>query len=294
MMPSNSVLGRRGVGVALVAPALVVFVLFAFLPFLHSVYLSFFRWNGISSPVPVGIDNYVRILTDPGTSVAFLHALVLILFYGGVTTAIGFTLACLMGSARIRGMKVFRTLLFLPYVIAPAAVGVVWRWLLSPEGPFNTLLRAVGLGGLARPWLGDFDWALPSVGVIGTWMLYGVVMVLLLAGVQRIPLELYEAGRLDGAGPVRLAWAITMPSLRAELAVVLVLTTTTALRNFDLIYVTTRGGPGTSTVVPSWLVYREAFVAGNVGSAGAMAVILTLVVGILCAVLLPLARERNG
>ena len=261
-----------------VTPAAIIFVLFAVLPFLNSVVLSFTSWNGATSPRSVGFDNYLRILTDPGVSVAFLHALVLIGFYSVLTTAVGFSLACFMGSGSVRGLTFFRTVLFLPYVMAPVAVGVIWRWILAPDGLVNEMFDALGLGALARPWLGDFTWALPSVGVVGSWTLYGVAMVLLLAAVQRVPNELYEAARLDGAGPIREAWMITLPSLRAELAVVLVLTVTAALRNFDLIFATTRGGPGTATSVPSWLVYHEAFIVGDVGSASAMAVLLTLVV----------------
>jgi raffinose/stachyose/melibiose transport system permease protein len=124
------------------------------------------------------------------------------------------------------------------------------------------------------------------VGVIGTWMLYGLVMVLLLAAVQRIPMDLYEAARLDGAGPVREFFAVTLPGVRQEVVVVLVLSTTAALRNFDLIYVTTQGGPGTSTEVPSWMVYRQAFFVGNLGKASALGVLLTALILLLSMLIL--------
>jgi raffinose/stachyose/melibiose transport system permease protein len=136
----------------------------------------------------------------------------------------------------------------------------------------------IGLGSWARPWLGDFTWSLPAVGLIGTWMVYGLVMMLLLAAVQRVPLDLYEAARLDGAGPVREFFAVTLPGVQQEVVVVLVLSTTAALRNFDLIYVTTQGGPGTSTEVPSWMVYRQAFFVGDLGKASALGVLLTALI----------------
>ena len=108
----------------------------------------------------------------------------------------------------------------------------------------------VGLGSLAQSWLGDFDVALPAVGLVGTWVCYGLAMVLLTAGVQKIPPSLYDAARVDGAGIVREFFAVTLPALRGEIAVALTLTTIYALRNFDLVYITTKGGPGDATSVP--------------------------------------------
>jgi raffinose/stachyose/melibiose transport system permease protein len=268
----------RRIGYAFIAPAVVIYVLFVLAPFLHSVYLSFFSWDGVGPQTFAGLANYRAILASPALTFAFVHAFVLIFFYAVLTTLIGLLLAAVMGRSRMRGLAVFRTILFVPYVIAPTAIAVIWRWLLAPDGPLNSVLTAVGLGRLTRPWLGDFSLALPSVGLVGTWVLFGLAMVLLIAGVQKIPTELYEAARIDGAGPVREFLAVTLPGLRNEIVVVLVLTVTAALRNFDLIYVMTQGGPGTSTEVPSWLVYNQAFVVGSVGAAAAIGVVLALLI----------------
>jgi raffinose/stachyose/melibiose transport system permease protein len=154
-------------------------------------------------------------------------------------------------------------------------VAFAWVWIYAPDGPLNEALRAVGLGSLARGWLGDFTWALPALGLVGTWVMFGLCLVLFLAGIQKIPQSLYEAARVDGAGRVREFFAVTLPGLRGELAVALTLTTIMALRTFDLIYVSTQGGPGTSTTVPSVLVYQNAFSNGRVGLAAAVAVVLT-------------------
>jgi raffinose/stachyose/melibiose transport system permease protein len=276
----------RFIGYAYLLPALAVYALFLLIPFGHSVYLSFFSWDGITDKEYVGLANYTEALASPEVRGAFTHAFVLIGFYALLTTAIALVLVGIIGSMRVRGLVVLRTILFLPYVIAPVVTGVTWRWLLSPEGPVNGAFRAVGLGSWARPWLGDFHWALPSVGVMGTWMLYGLVMVLLLAAAQRIPLDLYEAARLDGAGPVREFFAVTLPGVRNEIVVVLVLAVTAALRNFDLIYATTQGGPGNSTQVPSWMVYRQAFFVGDLGKASALGVLLTVLILILSLLIL--------
>jgi raffinose/stachyose/melibiose transport system permease protein len=276
----------RFVGYVYLLPALLVYVLFLLAPFGHSVYLSFYSWDGISLHKYVGWANYTDALGSAEIRGAFVHAFVLIGFYALLTTAVALVLVGIMGGLRVRGLTALRTILILPYVIAPVVTGVAWRWLLSPDGPINGIFRSVGLGSWARPWLGNFDWALPSVGLIGTWMLYGLVMMLLLAGVQRISLDLYEAARLDGANPVREFFAVTLPGVRQEVVVVLVLSTTAALRNFDLIYVTTQGGPGTTTEVPSWMVYRQAFFVGDLGKASALGVLLTVVILVLSLLIL--------
>ena len=165
-----------------------------------------------------------------------------------------------MSRTRVRGLALFRTVLFLPQVIALVVVAVMWRMIYEPDGGLiNEGLRAIGLGGLAQNWLGSFSLALPSVGLIGTWVMYGLAMVLFTAGVQKIPQSLYDAARMDGAGPVREFFAVTLPGLRNEIAVALTLTTIQALRSFDLVYITTGGGPGDSTTVPAFEVYNRAF-----------------------------------
>ena len=191
---------------------------------------------------------------------------------------LGLFLVALLSRIRVRGIAGFRAILFLPQVVALVAVGVVWRWILAPEGPLNEGLRAIGLGSLARPWLGDFTWALPSVGLVGTWVTFGLAMVLLVAGVQKIPTSLYDAARVDGAGPLREFFVVTLPGLRNEIVVVLVLTTTTALRSFDLVYVMTGGGPGTSTSVPSYRLYTAAFQTGEAGLGAAIGIVLALAI----------------
>ena len=240
--------------------------------------ISLYEWNGNTLATFVGLENYAEVVGDPALRSSFGHALVLIGFYAIVPLAVGLVLAAILARARVRGLGFFRTVVFLPQVVAMVVIAVAWRRMYAPDGSVNDLLRAVGLDSLARGWLGDYTAALPAVGFIGTWFEIGLVTVLLLAGMGRIPGELYEAARLDGAGPVREFLSVTLPSLRGEIAVALTLTVIAALRTFDLVYVTTRGGPGTSTSVPSYEVYNRAFQQGRVGSAAAIAVVLTLVI----------------
>jgi raffinose/stachyose/melibiose transport system permease protein len=269
----------RRIGYLYAAPALAVFAAFVLAPFGHAFWLSLWEWDGVTPATWVGLDNYADVVSDPALRRAFGHALVLIAFYALLPVAIGLLLAGVLARVRVRGLAFFRTVIFLPQVIAMVVVAVMWRMIYDPQnGALNEGLRAVGLGSLAQNWLGDFDRALPSVGLIGTWVMYGLAMVLLTAGVQKIPPSLYDAARVDGAGPVREFFAVTLPALRGEIAVALTLTTIAALRNFDLVYITTSGGPGDATSVPAFQVYARAFETGQVGSAAAVGLTLTAVI----------------
>ena len=226
----------------------------------------------------MGLDNYADLAGDAAFRAAIGNALVLILFYAVIPLVVGLVLAAVLRRGQVRGMGVFRTVIFLPQVIALVVVAVAWRQIYSPVGPLNQLLDAVGLGALARGWLGDPSTALIAVGVIGTWIEMGLVMLLMLSGMSRIPQELFEAARLDGAGPVKEFFAIILPAVRGEITVALVLTIIAALKTFDLVYMTTSGGPGNSTTVPSYEVYFRAFDLREVGSASAVAIVLTLLI----------------
>ena len=265
-------------GYLYIAPALVVYAVFLLFPLLRAVQLSFYEWNGLTLGTWAGLRNYADIVADPALRAAFGHAAVLVVFFAIIPTAVGLVLAAVVARARVRGLTVFRTVIFLPQVIAMVVVAVTWRQIYAPDGPLNDLLRLVGLDSLARGWLGDFDLALPAVGMVGTWVCIGLCFVLFLAGTGKIPRELYDAARVDGAGAIREFTSVTLPALRNELVVALTLTVIAALRTFDLVYVTTGGGPGNATTVPSYEVYRRAFELGQVGSAAAIGVTLTVII----------------
>lgn len=268
----------RAVGWLYVLPALLVYAAFLLYPLLRAVQISLYDWNGNTLATWAGLDNYVEVVGDPALRASFGHALVLIAFYALLPLVVGLVLAAVLGRAKVRGLGFFRTVVFLPQVVAMVVIAVAWRRMYAPDGSINDLLSAIGLDALTRGWLGDYTAALPAVGLIGTWFEIGLVTVLLLAGMGKIPTELYEAARLDGAGAVREFLVVTLPALRGEIAVALTLTVIAALRTFDLVYVTTRGGPGTSTSVPSYEVYNRAFQQGRVGSAAAIAVVLTVII----------------
>ncbi len=268
----------RRIGYLFLAPAFLIYAAFTLVPLAHAVNLSFFEWDGLTPGTFVGLRNYAAFFTDPLIRSSYGHTLVLIVFFSFLPITIGLLLAAALSRIRIRGLTVFRTILFVPVIITNVVVAVTWAWIYAPDGPLNALLRAVGLGHLARAWLGDFTWALPSVGLVGTWGEFGFCMILFIAGIMKIPASLYEAARVDGAGPVREFLAVTLPGLRHELTVALVLTVIDALSTFDLVYVMTSGGPGTATSVPAFQVYSRAFLTNQVGSAAAIGITLMLIV----------------
>ncbi len=275
-------------------PAFLVYLLFTLLPILETIRSSFYQWDGFSqNKTWIGFANYSELFSDPKFHNALGNNLIFVIFYSIIPIMIGLFLASLLSRRPIPGFAFFRTALFLPQVISMVVVGVIWRWMFNPTfGPINTLLRAVGLDDFAISWLGDFTWALPAVGSIGTWVQYGFSMVLFLAGMQHIQDEYYEAASLDGANAFRQFIHITVPGLRSEIAVALVTTIITALRVFDLVYTTTRGGPGESTMVTGFLIYRAAFTNNRIGYAATIATVLTFIILIIS--LLIRRFQRHG
>jgi raffinose/stachyose/melibiose transport system permease protein len=269
----------RRIGYLYVAPAFILYAAFNLVPLVQGVNVSLYDWDGITPGAWVGLGNYGEFFTDPAIRTGYVHVLELMVFYSVLPICLGLFLAAVMSRIRIRGLTFFRMLLFLPLVITDVVTAVAWTWVYDVDGPLNTLLRAVGLGHFipSQGWLGDFNTALPSVGVFGLWGQFGFCLILFLAGVTKIPASLYEAARVDGANAVREFFAVTLPGLRYELQVVLVLSVIGTLGTFDEIYVMTSGGPGTATTVPAYLVWRRMFQTGQVGSAAALGIVLMLI-----------------
>lgn len=277
-------------------PAFLIYLLFTFIPILETFRASFFEWNGFSeSRTFIGIENYINLFADPLFLKAISNNLFFILFYSIIPILIGLLLSALLSGQPIPGFTFFRTLYFLPQVISMVVVGVVWRWMFNPvSGPINQFLSLIGLENLRQAWLGSFQYALPAVGSIGTWVQYGFCMVLFLAGIQRIPMEYYEAASLDGANGFKQFMYITVPGLKSEIGVAMITTMIAALRVFDLIYSTTRGGPGDSTLVTGFLIYRSAILNNRIGYGAAIAMVLTIIILVLSFLIRRLMSEKQG
>jgi ABC-type sugar transport system permease subunit len=189
-----------------------------------------------------------------------------------ITTAIGLGLAVWLDSRRLFARNLFRAAFFVPSVLPLVAVGLVWGWLYNPEfGAINEVLRAIGLGSLARGWLGSYDTAFPATFIASTWVGIGFPMVVYLAALQSLSRELYEAAQIDGASGWQQFWRLTLPLLGDTHIVVLTLAVINSFRVFDLIYSLTYGGPAQSTQVLGTWMYFQTFQYGNVGYGAAIA-----------------------
>jgi raffinose/stachyose/melibiose transport system permease protein len=261
------------------APAILFYAVFVLRPIVTTFQYSLYDWDGIGPSSWVGVENYAKLFTNPTLFGSILNAFKLIIFFSFIPVVLALLIASTIRRiAATRLATVARTVVFLPQVIPLVAAGIIWSWLLSSTGLINQLLGAVGLESAQRPWLGDFTWALPAVGMIGAWVLLGLCTVLLLAGMTKIDTALYEAARMDGAGPVREFVSITLPSLRQEIGVCVTITVIAALASFDIIYISTQGGPGNETMVPGLEIYYLAFTQREIGQASALAVALMVLV----------------
>ena len=280
------------VGWLFVAPALIMYTLFVLQPLALTFEYSFYRWDGVGPATFVGLANYADVLSEPRLVGTLFNAFRLVIFFSLIPVTLGLVTASIIQRVARGWLGTFsRTVLFLPQVIPLVAAGIIWGRLLSLQGLVNQLLTAIGLGDITRAWLGDFDFALPAVGIIGIWVLLGFCTVLLLTGMAKIDAALYESARLDGAGWFAEFRSITVPALRYEIGVCVTVTVIAALATFDIVYVSTGGGPGNSTAVPGIQIYILAFLERQVGLASALAVVL---IALVLLVILPIQRFTRG
>jgi multiple sugar transport system permease protein len=246
-----------------IAPVVFGVVAFQFFPILVSMGASLTAWNGISAPRFVGFSNYVELFTrDPLFLTTLWNTTYFTLVSIPLTIGLGFLLA-LLCARRMRGVVVFRTAYFAPYVTNVVAIGFVWFWFFHPsQGVVNGLLKEVGIDGPA--WLSSSTWAMPAV--------------ILLAGLQGIPDVLYESAKIDGANAFARARHITLPLLTPHFFFLLITQFISSFQVFGLIYVMTQGGPGHATSVYIYYLYETAFSYGKIGYASAMAWILFAVI----------------
>lgn len=286
---TNSRVRREGfVGWLYVLPALLMYAVFVLVPFVLTIFYSFHRWNGIGPMTWVGLKNYLTVFQVPNLIGTIFNAFWLVVWFSIIPVGLGLVVASVNNRvATGRFGEVARTVLFLPYVIALVAAGIIWGWLFSLSGLVNEFLSIIGLGSITRAWLGDFDWALSAVGIIGIWVLLGFCTVLLSTGISKVDPALYEAARIDGSSWFNEFVRITVPLLRQEIGVCLTITVIFALATFDIVYVATAGGPGNSTSVPGLQIYILAFAQRNIGVASALAVMLMMLVIV---VILPIQR----
>jgi len=258
-----------GVGVFLVVPVFMVLV------------LSFMDWDLISPPRWVGPDHYADLLTSAKMWNSLLVTGRFVLMAIPTSIVLGLLLAIALNRG-LPGSRLLRVLYVLPWVCAPLALGVVWRWLFDPsQGAVNVLF------GRRIEWMSNPDLALPAVAFVSVWSSLGYISLFFLAGLQQIPTSVHEAAKLDGAGPVRMLWSVTLPLLRPTTFFVTVTSVISSFQVFDLVYGLTgsaAGYPSGTTDVIAARIYQEAFVSLKLGPASAMAVILFAVLVVITVV----------
>ena len=271
--------GRRAwIGVLpFLVPALVLYIVFVLFPILQAVRFSLFKWNGLTPLTDfIGLANYERALADPAFVGAIGHNAIIVLL--SIVIQIPFALGlALVLNRRFRGRSVLRLLFFVPYVISEVITGIVWQLLLQPAGPIDGAMSAVGLGDLYQPWLADPSTVLLALFVIISWKYFGFHMILLLAGLQAIPRDLEEAAAVDGATRNQAIRFITLPLLGPTLRVSIFLSMIGALQLFDLVWVTTGGGPVNASNTMATYMIDWGFKRYQLGYGSAIAVILFIV-----------------
>jgi ABC-type sugar transport system permease subunit len=263
--------GDTAIGLALVAPSLAFVLLFILAPMGRAFFYSFMKWNMLGPMRYVGLSNYQFLLTKDNTfAMAILNTLTYALAVSALTIALSLATALLMsGQSRMEGLT--RALVFLPVIVPPAVMGLIWRMLYEPKfGFINKLLGSVGLKG--QNWLFDTDLAMVSIIIFSVWKDFGLYTIIFVGALQRIPSELYESARLDGAGFFRTLWRITMPSLAPIMFFVVTMLSITTFKAFDHIWVMTQGGPGYATTVLVTYIYARVF--NSVGIAAAASIFL--------------------
>ena len=270
--------GRATVrGWLFIGPVVLGTLLFNVLPVIPTLVTSFADWNGLSPPRFIGLANYREMFSgdDPLFSRSLVNTIIYTAGYVPVGIIVGMALAVLVNN-QLRGMAVFRALIFLPYVTSLVAIGVVGRWVFSDQyGVINSVLAGFGVTG--PHWLGERAWAMTAVIVTAIWANMGFNMIIILAGLQGVPDTLMEAATLDGAGRFARFRHVTLPFLTPTIFLLLILQTIGSFQVFALILVMTGGGPGDGTYVYIYHLWYEAFTLRKMGYASAMAIVLFFV-----------------
>jgi multiple sugar transport system permease protein len=265
----------RLVGGAFLTPAVVLVVALLVVPFLFTIFRSFFNDNGFTRTWG-GLENYRAMFADPAFGQSVFNTLLWVV--GTLLLPVGIGLAIAVGTWKLKLGALARFGIVLPYAISGSATAVVWTFMLSTDGGLDTVLRLFGLDPLVSQWL--LQWPLNTIMMIiaTTWQATGACVILFLVGLQSIPPNTLEAAQIDGASGWRLFWNVTFPQLRPMTIVVVGISIVGSLKVFDQVLLLTNGGPGTASETLALTMYRETFTLSRYGAGAAVAVFLTVVV----------------
>ncbi|MDP9312479.1 MAG: sugar ABC transporter permease [Chloroflexota bacterium] len=275
-----------------IAPAFLLYAVFFIYPFAISIYYSFVKWNGAGPKQFVGLANYQRLFSDKLLWQALGHNLVWVITGTLAPIVIALLLGALMWRGA-RGMLVFRTIYFLPVVLAEVVVAIIWNWIYHPLfGALNEMLSAVGLQSLTRGWLGDPQTALMAVLATAIWSYFGFAFVIIMAGLQDVNVDLVEAAMIDGANGWQRFVHVVIPELRHVLTMITAYTLIGGFNVFAIIFIMTQGGPGTATQVIGTYTYRKAFQESDIGYGATLSLVMTTI-SLIASYLFIRLRERS-
>ncbi|MCJ1688355.1 carbohydrate ABC transporter permease [Rathayibacter sp. VKM Ac-2927] len=280
----------RASGLPWILPALVISGGIIYFCIGYNGYVATLDWNGVSpNPQSVGLDNFARALADPIFWGTIQHTALYFVVTFVVQTVLGILFAVLLHS-KIRFAVLYKVVIFIPVVLAPAIMAPVFRIMFAGEGPVNELLQAIGLGFLAQPWLAQSSTALGVLMIMQVWQSTGISFILYYSAMSQIDTEIIEAARIDGAGNIRVIWSIIVPGIKGTVVALAMLTAIASLKLFDIPYLVTLGGPNYATEFLGTYIYRQAVPLGDVGYAAALSVLL-LILALAMAIIL---SARNG
>ncbi len=266
------------IGYSFVLPNFIGYFIFIFLPVVFTFVLCVMKWDGSDAPLEfVGLQNFAKLFKDSGFIISVKNTILYSIFTVPLTMVAALLIAVLMNT-KIKGIVIYRTAFFFPYVASLVAVGAVWNMLFQPEfGPVNEFLRFIGIANPPK-WCASTDWAMSVIIIVSIWKYMGYYMVVYLAALQGISQDLYEAASIDGATGLKKFRYITIPMLRPTTFFVIIMMTIQCFKVFDLIYVMTGGGPGRATNVMVNHIYNAAFVDFKFGYASASSLMLFAIV----------------
>jgi ABC-type sugar transport system permease subunit len=264
-------------GVALVAPLVVLVSLFFLIPLGSAVYFSLVDFHGFEADPPfVGFDNFTELAQDPAVWPALLNNIIWIVVGTAVPLVFGLLVAVLLWNVR-RGSTFYRLAFFLPYVLPAAAIGVVWSWIYDPiRGWLNLALDLIGLGSLGTGWLGNPDTALGAILVTAIWTSTGFVVVIFLAALRNVDVELIDAATIDGASAAQRLWNVILPQIMPVFLMVTTITLIGGFAVFDIVFVMTGGGPAGATEVLGTYAYSSAFQLNRMSYGTSLALVIAV------------------
>lgn len=271
-----------------------VYAIFVLYPVFGTLQLSFTNWDGFE-PIRhfIGIANYVRMWKDSFFLKSLYHNLIWILIGTSLPIAIGLPLAVVLWSG-VKGFQVFRIVYFMPIVLSAVVVGIIWGWIYNPVfGIANGLLRIIGLNSWTRAWLGDSSTALPALIIASAWHYYGFCVIIFLAGLQNVDISLIDAAKIDGASSLQRFFYVIVPQIRNVLTMITLYTLIGGFKVFDIVFVTTQGGPAGATELLATYSFKQAFEVNYVGYAAAIAIFLAFLVIVISVFFIRL-REKVG